>query len=96
MIITGRDVQDMVAHWLSTPVNKYLGSDYGCDAKSLLQNPQSIGIANSFIAKLKKDVPILSMLPANSVNLYSKKDGIDKLNIFIDIAGTALQVTGIN
>ena len=53
--ITGADIQLMVRHWLHTPTYGYLGSDYGCDPKALLQNPQSIGVANAFIAKLKKE-----------------------------------------
>jgi len=90
--ITGRDIQDMVRHWLNAPVYGYLGSDYGCDTKALLQNPQSSGVANAFIAKLKKDLPILATLPANSVNLYSRQNGVDRLDIFIEVAGTSLQI----
>jgi hypothetical protein len=90
--ITGLDVQEMVRHWLQTPINAYHGSNYGCDPKSLLQNPQSIGVADAFLKKLKKDVPVLSALPANSVNLYAVPSGVDRLDIFIDVAGTALQI----
>lgn len=92
--ITGLEIQEMVRHWLQTPINSYHGSEYGCDAKSLLQNPQSIGVADTFLKKLKKDLPILAILPANSVNLYSVPSGVDRLDIFIEVAGTALQIKG--
>lgn len=90
--ITGADIQAMITHWLNTPVNGYIGSDYGCDPKALLQNPQSIGVANAFIKKLKKDVPILAVLPSNSVNLYSVQRGVDGLDIVLEVAGTALTI----
>lgn len=92
--ITGLDIQAMVRHWLQTPMNAYHGSSYGCDPKALLQNPQSIGVADYFLKKLKKDLPVLAMLPANSVNLYSVPNGVDRLDIFIEVAGTALQIQG--
>lgn len=58
--ITTQDAQEMVYHWLNTPVYGYLGSDYGSDPKSLLQRPNEIGSADAFIAKMNKDLPILA------------------------------------
>jgi hypothetical protein len=96
MAITGLDIHEMVRHWLKTPINSYHGSNYGCDPKALLQNPQSIGVADAFLKKLVKDVPILQALPANAVNIYAVPNNVDKLDIFVDVSGTALQVTGHN
>jgi hypothetical protein len=90
--ITGQDILQMVWHWLNTPTGSYLGSDYGSDCKSLLQNPQSVGIADKFLKKLKKDVPVLAILPQGSVNLYAVPDAVDKLTLLLDIAGTALTI----
>ncbi len=87
--ITGVDIQSMVQHWLNTPVNGYLGSDYGSDLKSLLHNPQRFGIADGFIAKLKRDVPVLQSFP---INLYSVPRDVDKLDIVIEVAGIAITV----
>jgi hypothetical protein len=85
--ITAQDIQRMITHWLNTPVNGYLGSDYGSDAKSLLQKALHSGVANAFIAKMKKDLPILSVIPEENVSLYSLPEPPDKIRIYIAIAG---------
>lgn len=86
-MIRGVDIQAMVAHWLATPVYGYLGSDYGADLLALLHTPQASGIADGFIAKMVKDLPVLSMLPAGSINVFSRPRGDDGLDLFIDVAG---------
>lgn len=92
--ITGKDVQKMVTHWLGTPVNGYLGSDYGQDAKRLLQRPQADAtLANAFLQKLKNDVPILKALPSGSVNLYGTTTAPDRLDLTIEVAGQPIKVT---
>lgn len=91
--ITGRDVQQMVRHWLETPVNGYLGSDYGQDGRRLLQQPQADSVrANAFLQKLRNDVSILKALPAGSVNLYGKTAAPDRLELTIEVAGQAITV----
>lgn len=85
--ISAEDIQGMITHWLATPVNGYLGSDYGCDAKSLLQKALNSGVADAFIAKMKKDIPILSVIPQENIGLYSVPEMPDKLRLFIAIAG---------
>ena len=67
--ITGNEIQGMVGHWLKTPVNGYLGSDYGQDVKALLQQPQADGAPDAFLQKLRSDVTVLQALPAGSINL---------------------------
>lgn len=92
--INADDIQGMITHWLSTPVNGYLGSDYGSDAKSLLQKALHSGNADSFIAKMKKDIPILSVIPQENIALYSVPEMPDKLRIYIVIAGvTTVEIT---
>jgi hypothetical protein len=85
--ITKTDLIDMIRHWLNTPVNGYLGSDYGADIKSMLQSPMSTGIADALIAKLRKDVPLVAALPAGVVNIYYRDEGPDKRTIYMDVAG---------
>ncbi|MEY3760607.1 MAG: hypothetical protein RIR39_2098 [Pseudomonadota bacterium] len=93
--ITGLDIQEMVQHWLQTPVYGYYGSDYGQDVKSLLQKAQNDGKADEFIAKMKADIPVLQALPSGSINIYAVTSGIDKLEIVVEVAGTAFTVGGI-
>ena len=92
--ITGNDIQAMVGHWLKCPVNSYLGSDYGQDAKALLQRPQSDGAAEGFLRKLRADVPVLQALPDGSVNLYGVQTAPDRLDLMIEVAGQTIQIPG--
>ena len=95
-MITGSDITMMVNHWLRTPANSYLGSNYGSDIQSLLQRPLSdSSLANEFIRKLINDVPLLKILPNNSINLYAKATSPDKLEFVLDIAGNLIQISGI-
>ena len=90
--ISAADIQSMVSHWLATPLNGYLGSGYGQTVTDLLQTPLRAGLADSVITKLRADVPILSSLSRNAINLYSVPEGVDKLRIFINVNGTEIDV----
>jgi len=95
-IIDGKQIQGMVSHWLQTPVNGYLGSDYGQSLKDILQNPLSNGSADAQLQKLRTtDVPVLQILPENSVNIYSVQTQPDRLDLLIEVAGQAIEVPGI-
>lgn len=92
--ITGNDINGMVRHWLSTPVGAYLGSDYGQDAKALLQLPQADGAADEFLRKMRADVGVLDALPPGAVNLYGVTSQSDRLDLVVEVAGQAIEVTG--
>lgn len=92
--ITPHEIHDMARHWLNTPASGYLGSDYGQDAKSMLQRPHMDTAADSFLAKLRRDVPVLQVLPPGSLNLYGRATGGDRMELVLDIAGQPLEVGG--
>jgi hypothetical protein len=92
--ITANDVQGMVRHWLNTPVGGYLGSDYGQDTKSLLQRPHADGMYDSFLSKMQSDIPVLQALPPGSVNLYGIPSLPDRLDLVVDVAGQAIEISG--
>lgn len=92
--ITGKDVQGMVRHWLNTPVCGYLGSDYGQDAKALLQLALSDGAPEAFLDKMRQDIPALQALPDDALNIYAVRTPPDRVDLFIDVAGAAIQVPG--
>lgn len=92
--ITPTEIHDMARHWLHTPACGYLGSDYGQDAKSLLQRPHMDTAADAFLAKLRRDVPVLQVLPTGALNLYGRPVGADRLELVLDIAGQPLEVRG--
>lgn len=91
--ITGDDIQEMVRHWLETPVNGYLGSGYGADTKSLLQRAQQDGQADSLVRKLKRDVSVLEVLPNSAVSLYGAPEGVDRLRLTLDVAGRSYDLS---
>lgn len=90
-----KDISSMVNHWLSTPQGSYLGSDYGNNAKDLLQSPQSTVLANSLVSKLKKDIPILNGLGSDKINAFSVKKQPDTISIFLEIVGIEFEI-GVN
>ena len=83
----------MVQHWLEAEPNGYLGSSYGSDLKSYLFLPMSADIADSIIAKMIEDIPILSALPAGAINLYIDDSNIETKTLYIDINGMQIPFT---
>lgn len=83
--ITQQDINEMVLHWLHTPVGTYLGSSYGFDKQALLFQPLTTMAADEMIAKLKRDIPILSILAANTINFFSMPIPPDKTSIFLQV-----------
>ncbi|AJG18815.1 hypothetical protein RR42_m1414 [Cupriavidus basilensis] len=81
----------MVSHWLGTPPNGYLGSPYGSPIKDMLQTPQAAGLADAFLGKLRTDVPVITALPNNAVNLYYQDTQPDKRSIFVEVAGKLIE-----
>lgn len=90
--LDGHDVAAMVEHWTESPMNGYLGSDYGQTFKSYLQQPQMAVSANSFIQKMQADVPVLQVLPADAVSMYSIPKGTDGIATTIDVAGRSFEL----
>ncbi|MFM0060031.1 hypothetical protein PQR64_30810 [Paraburkholderia phytofirmans] len=89
---TPADIEAQIRHWLSTEVDGYLGSTYGSPLPELLQNPFGAGVADAFLAKLRADIPLLTLLPANAVDLSYVDTAPDKRQIFISVAGRTIKV----
>lgn len=84
----------MVRHWLETPVNGYLGSGYGADTKSLLQRAQTNEEqADTYLQKLRQDVVVLEVLPADAVSLFATLEGVDRLRLNLDVAGRSYDLS---
>lgn len=86
----------MVRHWLSAPVNGYLGSDYGQDLKSLLQRPMNDGMGDAILQKLRQDVPVIGIVPSSYVNLLQKDTYPDKRTYCIEVAGNVINIDESN
>jgi hypothetical protein len=89
---TPADIEAQIQHWLSTQVDGYIGSTYGTDITELLQNPMAAGLADAFLTKLRTDIPLLQLLPANAVDLYYIDTAPDKRTLFISVAGRSIRI----
>jgi hypothetical protein len=92
-IISASDIREMVTHHLSCPPNGYLGSEYGSNIKAMLAKPMT-GAADSFIKKLKSDVPITQMA-GDKINVYSRDIAIDAKEIIIEVGGQIIVAGGV-
>ena len=91
--ISGRDIQGMIRHWLQTPVNSYLGSDYGQDNMSLLQIPlMDSTAADDYISKLREAVECLRSVPEGYLSLERLTVPPDKAFLMIDVLGQKVLV----
>lgn len=86
-MIEAKHVLAMIEHWLYTPPNGYFGSSYGADLKRLLMNPMSTPIADSFVAKLKQDVPLLNDL---DISVLSENLSFERKRIFLSVGTSGL------
>jgi hypothetical protein len=96
MDINANDLIEMIKHWLNTPMNGYLGSSYGSDVPALLAKPLEPSVADSFLNKMRQDIPILNSLPSDSLSIQAEQIGVDRLNIYIEVAGTLIGIDSQN
>jgi hypothetical protein len=78
-------IMAMIAHWLESEVNGYFGSDYGPDFNSLFLAPLSAPVANTFIEKMKNDIPILKQLSADQFQLWAQDEGFETKIIYLRV-----------
>lgn len=90
--LSQQDIDQMIQHWLNTPVGTYLGSDYGFDKYALLFNPLSMSGADEMIAKLKRDIPLLALLDADAINFYKFDVPPDKVVIFLQVGDSQFNI----
>ncbi len=84
-------IAKQLAHWLNCPPNGYLGSDYGIDLKQYLHKPMNTFEADKIIAKMRVDIPVLSLLPENSINILIQDIDDDGKRILIQVADRIFQ-----
>ena len=95
MTIRTQDILPMIEHWLKTPVNGYYGSGYGADLASLLLRPLSTPIADDFLAKLKRDIPILAELSADQLSIISQNIGFEQQQLYLRLGQVAINLNDI-
>ena len=72
-------VVGQIKHWLGTPAWGYLGDPYGFDGQRLLMSPFAAGAGQDMERKLRKDVPLVGLMPASAVGILAQTEGPDKL-----------------
>ncbi|WP_151742936.1 MULTISPECIES: hypothetical protein [unclassified Acinetobacter] len=85
-MIDSKKIMAMIEHWLQSEINGYLGSDYGPDWNALFMGPLSAPVANTFIEKMKRDIPILKQLSADHLQLWSQDEGFETKIIYLRVA----------
>lgn len=93
MIIERKDVLSMIEHWLSTPPNAYFGLDYGADLNGFLLVAMSEHDANQFIAKLKRDIPLLADV---DINLFAEEIAVDKKRMYLQVGEVMIDLAQFN
>lgn len=91
-MVTTDDVRAWVDHWLATPVNGYFGTEYGADTASLLFNPLSDIRADAFLAKLKKDIPLLATLSDDQLSIRAESEGFDVTRLYLQIGSILIDL----
>ncbi|SDB86868.1 hypothetical protein [Acinetobacter boissieri] len=94
-MIVSADVISMINHWLSTPPNGYFGSSYGADLNGLLLRPMTSDVANTFIAKMKEDLPILAQLHSDQLSLYTENISFEQKKIYLGVGNININLTDI-
>lgn len=95
-ILNGTEVLGMVTHWLDTPPNGYLGSDYGSDPQALLHAPMAAaGLGDAFLDKMRQDVPVIGALPDRAVNVHLEKlpNRNDGKRLLIEVLDSVVSVS---
>lgn len=95
MTITTQDLLPMLEDWLLTPVNGYFGSGYGADLASLLLRPLSAPIADEFLNKLKRDIPIFGQLSASDLSIESDDIGFETKQIYLRLNDIAINLNKV-
>lgn len=92
--ISPYDVQRMVRHWLNTPLNGYLGDDFGNNLPDHLQSPQAANSANEILRKMYSDLPVLQLLPSGAISVQSSTDPqiSDRINVSVTVFGEVITV----
>jgi hypothetical protein len=85
----------MIAHWAATRPYSYYGSTYGAPTEEMLQKPLSSPIADSYLAKMREDIPVIGMLPSGTINLYAQNNGMERKDIIIEINGSTVSLADL-
>lgn len=84
----------MVRHWLNTPLNGYLGDDFGNNLPDYLQSPQAVTDVGEITRKMYSDLPVLQLLPQGAISINTAPDQQipDRINLTVTVFGESITV----
>lgn len=95
-VLALQEAKQIIVHWLNTPVNGYYGQSYGADLNSLLLQPMTARTADQLLAKLKRDIPLLSNLNSDQLSVRELVLGHDKKQLFIALGDVYIPLEKTN
>lgn len=90
--VSAKFILGQIHHWIHTPQNAYLGSNYGMDVYQYLHKPMTHQMADEIIAKMRADIPVLNGVAEDGLNIHARNDGFDSKIIVIEVYGYAFEV----
>jgi hypothetical protein len=91
-MITTPKLLSMFAYWFKTPVNSIFGSSFGCDHSQLFLRPEDAPIADEFLNKLRRDMPVFGLLSPEQLTIEVEKEGFDVVMIYLRIMGVLVEL----
>lgn len=88
--LTPDQIIAMVDHWLRVPVGGILGSDYGSNLYDYLHRPLAEMRLEEWVDKMRFDLPILTMLPDEAVQVAYDTDGVQLASVSVRVVNIEL------
>lgn len=89
--LTPGEIIGMIDHWLTTPVSGILGSDYGSNLYEYLHRPLGEMRLEEWLDKMRRDIPILTALPDEAVQVYFDTDGLQLSRVVVRVMNVELE-----
>ena len=91
-MIDTQKIKAMIDHWLATPPNGYFGQSYGADVRNMLLRELNTDNADGFLAKLRRDIPLLNQLDDSQFSINVVTEGYDKLYVYLKVGGVNIEL----
>ncbi len=91
-MITAPNLIAMFDYWFNTPCNSIFGQGFGADRTELFLKPEDTPIADNFLNKLKRDLPIFADLSSEQLSVEVEKDGFDVVMIYVRLGNILIEL----
>lgn len=94
-MITTATVYPMVIHWLNTRPNGYFGDPYGADLNAFLLKPLSAPVADAFLNKMKRDIPVTADLTDDQLSIQSENVGFERKIVHLVLGDISINLNQV-